>query len=85
MSMEVCEDTNEGSEDNHSSHSLDEEPNYSAINHEENELAGRRLDEAVSQRKKQFRNLKNIFGRQIIERNTDERMRLTVFKLVCFP
>ncbi|XP_045023559.1 golgin subfamily A member 6-like protein 2 isoform X1 [Daphnia magna] len=44
------------------------------------DVARRRLDEALIQKKKQFQNLRNIKGRTIKRRDTDKQQRLTAFK-----
>ena len=49
------------------------------------DLAGQRLDEALSQRKKEFQHMKNIIGRKVKQRNKEDRLRLALFKVICFP
>ena len=38
------------------------------------DLAGQRLDEALSQRKKEFQHMKNIIGRKVKQRNKEDRL-----------
>ncbi|KZS06439.1 Uncharacterized protein APZ42_030107 [Daphnia magna] len=47
---------------------------------EEQDVARRRLDEALIQKKKQFQNLRNIKGRTVKRRDTDQQQILTPFK-----
>ncbi|KAK4017463.1 hypothetical protein OUZ56_032774 [Daphnia magna] len=48
---------------------------------EEEQDVARRLDEALIEKKRQFQNLRNIKGRTIKQRNTDQQQRLTAFKI----
>lgn len=50
---------------------------------EEQDVARRRLDKALIEKKKQFQNLKNIKGRTVKRQNTDQQQRLTAFKVGC--
>ncbi|KAK4024294.1 hypothetical protein OUZ56_009677 [Daphnia magna] len=47
---------------------------------EERAVARRKLDEALIEKKKQFQNLRNIKGRTVKRRDTDQQQRLTAFK-----
>jgi len=39
----------------------------------------------MSQRKKEFQHMKNIIRRKVKQRNKEDRMRLALFKVICFP
>ncbi|KAK4045606.1 hypothetical protein OUZ56_033293 [Daphnia magna] len=47
---------------------------------EEQDVARRRLDETLIEKKKQFQNLRNIKGRTVKRRDTVQQQRLTAFK-----
>ncbi|KAI9552527.1 hypothetical protein GHT06_020369 [Daphnia sinensis] len=58
------------------SHSL----SNSEIVHDETDLAEKRLNEAMAQRKKELQHMKNIMGRQIKQKNKEDRIRISQFK-----
>ncbi|KAK4017585.1 hypothetical protein OUZ56_033199 [Daphnia magna] len=58
------------------SHSL----SNSEIVHDETDLAEKRLNEAMAQRKKELQPMKNIMGRQIKQKNKEDRIRISQFK-----
>lgn len=48
---------------------------------EQEDVGGRRLAEALSEKRKEFQQLKNIQGRTIIKRKKDQRKRLVALKV----
>ena len=48
---------------------------------EQEDVGGRRLAEALSEKRKEFQELKNIQGRTIIKRKKDQRKRLVALKV----
>jgi hypothetical protein len=48
---------------------------------EQEDVGGRRLAEALSEKRKEFQQLKNIRGRTIIKRKKDQRKRLVALKV----
>ncbi|EFX62829.1 hypothetical protein DAPPUDRAFT_336376 [Daphnia pulex] len=59
---------------------IKEEQSTSEIVHDETDLAEKRLNEAMAQRKKELQQLKNIMGRQMKQKNKEDRIRITLFK-----
>lgn len=47
----------------------------------ENDVAGKRLEKAKAQRKKEIQNLKNLLGRTIKKKKEETKKRLTAFKV----
>ena len=48
---------------------------------EQEDVGGRRLAEALSEKRKEFQQLKNIQGRTIIKRKKDQRKRLVALRV----